>query len=367
MYRALTVDDDAAIRMQLKRMKVWGEPGGFELAGEATDGADAMNKLKNESFDLVITDIRMPKVDGIELLIHIIDQKLAPCVVFLSEHTEFRYAKQGLVYGAFDYLVKPVAEEDLRDLLYRARQHLASVRLAEEERQRSGSSDFLLPNAEISLLRDYMRDADKKSVDMAGIVAEKVLAAFGPDVDKGWTVLKNILQEETDKLYADSLWFGKFIDLRQVTIPETSSPAEPMQLIAVFMEAVRKTTDAARKFRCLDMYGPVVKEVSRYALENIDRNISANSIASSLFINRSYISQVFREKTGMTLGEYLTGLKMERAKALLDQEGIKIYELASRLGYKDIEYFSRLFKEHTGCSPAAYRDKICVPAENNIG
>ncbi len=355
VFRVLAVDDDWVIRRQLKRMKIWGVPSGFIIADEASDGSDAMQKLAAEPFDLVLTDIRMPKMDGIELLMAIIEQKLAPCVVFLSEHTEFRYAKQGLIHGAFDYLVKPIVEEDLVHLLHRTGQYLKSLRIT-EDRARVSEAMILLPVNEIGILKEYIRAVDSKSIEMAGVVAEKLLTAFSQDVNRAETVLENILQEARDTLREQAIWIEKFVDLRQITLHETGRLREPKQLIAAFTNVVRKIMDLANKFKCIERHGPLVRQVSRYVLENIGKEFSARDISVSLFINRCYISQAFKDKTGMTLGNYITGLKMERAKKLLNQGGIEVREIASELGYKDAEYFSRQFKKHTTYSPTAYRD-----------
>jgi len=98
MYRVLVVDDDVAVRYMLKRYKGW-ESFGFVLAGEASDGREALRKLDKEPFDVVISDIKMPGMDGIELLSELRNNGNDICVLFLSTHSDFSYAKQGIRLG----------------------------------------------------------------------------------------------------------------------------------------------------------------------------------------------------------------------------------------------------------------------------
>ena len=73
-------------------------------------------------------------------------------------------------------------------------------------------------------------------------------------------------------------------------------------------------------------------------------------------MNRKYISEVFRQKTGELLIDYITRVKMARAARLLSQSTRKTYEIALQLGYRDTEYFSRLFKKHMVVTPSEYRN-----------
>ncbi len=117
MYKTLIVDDRDIFLIELERLKVWGEISGFEVAGKANNGSQAIDLLKNNEYDLVLTDIRMPIIDGLQLLREIKKDNLCSCVVIISEYSEFNYARQGIVLGAFDYLVKPAAEESLLQVL----------------------------------------------------------------------------------------------------------------------------------------------------------------------------------------------------------------------------------------------------------
>jgi two-component system response regulator YesN len=101
----------------------------------------------------------------------------------------------------------------------------------------------------------------------------------------------------------------------------------------------------------------IVNQVCSCVLENIDGGLSLKTISEQLYINKSHISEVFKQKTGMQFIEYLTAVKMERAKKVITDSKLKTYEIADMLGFKDIEYFSKLFKKYIGCSPTEYRQK----------
>ncbi len=88
MYRVMLVDDEEIVRIELKRLLDW-EALGFEITIEARNGFDAISKLGQDTVDLVITDIKMPKIDGIELLRHLKENRLCSCIVFLSRLQRF--------------------------------------------------------------------------------------------------------------------------------------------------------------------------------------------------------------------------------------------------------------------------------------
>lgn len=120
MYKVLLVEDDTALRFIYSKMKTWSECG-FTISAEATNGKHALEILEKQSFDLIFTDIRMPFIDGIEMLRKLNDMGNTVPVVFASSYDEFEYARQGLILGAFDYLLKPVEQKKLAEVLNRAK------------------------------------------------------------------------------------------------------------------------------------------------------------------------------------------------------------------------------------------------------
>lgn len=125
MYKILIVDDDEALRFVYRKMTVWAEQG-FEIAKESSNGRDALEILKQDTFDVVITDIRMPIVDGIEMLRKMREKGIMTYTILLSSYNEFEYARQAMILGASDFVVKPVKKEELAEALNRARRYLDS-------------------------------------------------------------------------------------------------------------------------------------------------------------------------------------------------------------------------------------------------
>lgn len=116
MFKVLIVDDEPFIRLGLRKMINWEEEG-FSIVGEARNGIEALNIVNSEEIDLVITDISMPKMDGISFInkLRKYDQNIK--IVFLTGYREFEYAKQGISLGVKEYLLKPINPTELLNLL----------------------------------------------------------------------------------------------------------------------------------------------------------------------------------------------------------------------------------------------------------
>lgn len=89
-----------------------------------------------------------------------------------------------------------------------------------------------------------------------------------------------------------------------------------------------------------------------------DTELSVKSVCSRIFMSASYFSSLFKAHTGKTFVEYVTSIRMEKAKELLKHSSLKTYEIAMKTGYQDAQYFSVLFKKYTGDTPTDYRQKM---------
>ena len=127
MYRTLIVDDEPLMRTYLANNLTAICPF-FSVTGIASDGKEAMDWLQKQRFDLVITDIRMPEMDGLGLSKYIYEAFPRTKVIILSGYNEFEYARNALKYQVTDYLLKPLNDNDLSDVLMNVREQLDGER-----------------------------------------------------------------------------------------------------------------------------------------------------------------------------------------------------------------------------------------------
>lgn len=129
MMKVIITDDEIQIRKGL-RMKVDWEEEGFQIAGEASNGKEALELLRNMEIDLVITDMRMPIMDGLELAKQCQQEFPKVKVIVLSGYSDFELVRGSMKEGVKDYLLKPVAPDELVEALQKVR------KVIEEERRK---------------------------------------------------------------------------------------------------------------------------------------------------------------------------------------------------------------------------------------
>ena len=129
MYRVLLVDDEILVRTAMRENIEWRRLG-YELAGDCANGKEAMEFVKGQPVDVVLTDICMPYVDGIELSRFLYENYPEIVIVIFSGFGEFDYAKKAIQYRVSEYLLKPVTAMELSELLTRIRR-----KLEQEKRQ----------------------------------------------------------------------------------------------------------------------------------------------------------------------------------------------------------------------------------------
>lgn len=122
MYDVLIVEDEPIARESLKYLIDWRSLG-FEIRGEAENGEQALKLMRDHYYSLVLTDIRMPVMNGLDFVAAL--RKFSNAVVIITTgYDDFEYARQGLKLGVQDYLLKPVDEDDLAAVVERIREEL---------------------------------------------------------------------------------------------------------------------------------------------------------------------------------------------------------------------------------------------------
>ena len=106
-----------------------------------------------------------------------------------------------------------------------------------------------------------------------------------------------------------------------------------------------------------EKYSDIVANARKYMAENFQKDISLDEVSRVANVSPYYLSKIFKEETGETFVEYLTGLRMAHAKNLLKQRDKSIKQICMESGYSDPNYFSRIFKKTVGVTPSEYREE----------
>lgn len=317
----LFVEDDVGLIFLLKRFHLW-QGGIYRIKAVANDGREALKLLHQEHFQVVLTDIRMPVMDGIELLHQIRKERIQVQVILASDYSDFQYAKEGLRLGAVDYIEKPYTEEKLLEA-FRLLQVNSTGKIPTEKKQK--------------LFQQLLRG--KLSEELKNIPEDKkdLLADFDGRIELVQDLWERLSQRAVPLPFLEK-------------IPEKDGLLEQNGLF----EYVRYLENIVEKYH-LQEPDVMTNQMGTFLSENVREAGMLHKLADEMELSKDYINRIFREKWGLPISEYCTLVKMNRAKELLETTNCKVYEIAESLGYSTVDYFGRLFKSCVGCTPVHYR------------
>jgi len=197
MYKAILVDDEALIRDAVSKAISWNDYG-FELTAACQNAKEAVEILKNDTPDLVITDICMPFMDGLELSKYIYENYPQVIVIIISGYDDFEYAKSAMHYKVSEYLLKPVTANEFSAILSKVKSDLDDQSEAEEYLNKIKQSyDESLPALKMRFLESLISETPMP----AEYISEK-LDEFQPNLEGPYycVAILNILKEsESDE------------------------------------------------------------------------------------------------------------------------------------------------------------------------
>ncbi len=515
-YKVLIVDDEEIVCSGMRAFLNWEEMG-FSVVSTANSVAQALVYLESNDVDLVISDIRMPVQNGLQLLEAIREEYPDVKFIVLSAYGDFSYAQQAIRLGALDFLTKPVDFKELRDLLSQLRLTLDNERrqlhsLMEYKRLRQESllnglsKGYLRSLGEeqsgewglafdgrFQLLRVCLENSGlsydelnlrKKRVEelteallgrdgavyafnnelretailffpRSGTSAEEqalelssqlarggIKAVIGisdllegmASVKTGYAQAGRALQYKMIKPQSPVIQFreiGSILFWEGLANEETitrllelvsgqGGREEVLTLICGWIDSVSGGAEAAHSevyalcvqimlmisshlSNCVDeelglcgapyaiirrlllcgsvseakgiiaeyvdeLYktveglgrpaacGNIINHIKQYIGEHYAEDVSLNSLADMFYIHPVYLSRLFKERTGINFIDYITDVRISKAKEFLQKPSYRICDVSQMVGYESPRYFSKLFKSISGMTPKEYRD-----------
>jgi len=259
--KIIIVDDEYLIRNLIRNCIDW-ESLDVEIIGEASNAHECLSLIEKNKPDIVLTDINMPLTNGLDMSKHLLDKYPEVKVIVITGYNEFEYAKRSIRLGISDFILKPVDDEELKEVVLRIKEKI---------------------------------EKEKAEINEVKIIKETI---------------------------------G---DLTEI------------------MEAEEGDDD-----KCIN-----INQIKKYIIKNIsNQELSLKSVAQHFYLNSSYLSRFFKEKTNENFGEYITKIKMEIALKMIENPNVKAYEIAKRIGFDDPNYFSNWFKKYKGQSIKDYKKSI---------
>lgn len=176
LYGIMLADDEEEVRKAIIRKMDW-EKLGFKVVGDAENGEDALEKLEQLEPDVVMTDIRMPYMDGLTLAARIREQHPSIKILIFSGYDDFEYAQQAIKLGVTEYILKPVNCQELAEILERVRLNL------DQEIEQRRNIDTLRESylGSLPILRElFLNDLVRKTADIGSVMPK--LREYGIDI-----------------------------------------------------------------------------------------------------------------------------------------------------------------------------------------
>ncbi|HEY5587239.1 MAG TPA: response regulator [Ruminiclostridium sp.] len=538
MLKVLLVDDEEWVRLDLRECIKWCSFD-LEIAGEAQNGVEAKIAIEKLLPDIVITDIRMPLIDGIKLIEYIHEAYPQIITIIISGYSEFEYARSAITFNVFDYILKPIEEEKLKEVLKKAIEKIQTNQNNKEsflsfKMQLNESKPYMKnkllnelisnDNMETDNIQEILKKADfdfsylsyvviaVKVLNFSEIITEK----YSNDCSLGEYSLLNIIEEivcdkndavvfknyyrqnelviikgvndkgdgstftelfslasrikdtiqefigfelfigiskvfndirnicnsyiqaieviekagmmsynsiacsnelEAQKdyyaypdnkgkelmYYIENGYREKVFDLINAMFDEvgenrnyiTVSIKSTILKLTISIENILNKFNLALKdilgvdfipskviydtFKIDDLKecfvmivtnvmnyidekkikgtGNIVNDILDFLNKFYYEDINVISVSGKFFINPSYLSRVFKIKTGLNFNDYITKLRMNKASELLTNKELKVEDVSIMVGYENVNYFFKKFKDHYGCTPSKFRER----------
>lgn len=413
MNYVLLVDDEPTILNGIRSFIPWDQYQ-CEVAAALTDGSSALEYIERHPVDIVIADIKMPGISGLELAKILSSRFPAIKTIILTGHSDFLYAQTAITYNVVDFIIKTNPLERLEAAVCKAVEALEDQRhrtlaLADlsdrvekykDEVRRRFLRDMLLfhhPEKERPLhMQDLQiqmpgrfaimacRIALRKKLDQpeapvlssafdfisrAAQAIQADVVPLSPDTAAILVPLSTSATEDEEQHlqgFARSLQNLTYHVIPVEIYLGCSHPCEDMdRLASVYEETLqcipRSKADAHTLYRpnrkdAVELItNPLVRTVVRHIHSHFPSPLTLESLASLVPVTPSYLSSTFSRVMGESVFTYLNRYRISQAQLLIARGDDKLYEVAEKCGFNDAAYFSKAFKKYTGLSPLEYR------------
>lgn len=390
MFKVLIADDEPKILKGLNQ-KVQKMGLGLEVVGLARDGRETYELAKSLRPDILLLDICMPFMNGLDMLEKLNDLNISMKVIVITGHEEFEYARKALELSVDAYLLKPVEIPELKGRLSKVIQSLIVER--EDARLRDYAADQLQKRKDF-LAEVFLRDIIREEYSDEEITAYCDQLGIRPDLRYQLMLIVDSMESSMSAasefylryevegaarerfaacphsfLFPDSR--GNVLWLYDRSCPGSAQLAgqlpdllsgllrRPLRVESAEVASLEKLPEAYEQLISLVFDG---SQSSRFVAEAQNciardygkQDLNLVEVAENIGITPTYLSRLMKQELGLSFSKYLTKTRINQAIKLINQ-GLLLKDIAPMVGYSSPYYFSTAFKRIMGTAPIDYR------------
>lgn len=392
-YNLIIIDDELNQLRQLKNIVDWNALG-FNITGMFSDVEKAMEFFKNNEVSVILSDIKMHGLSGLDLAKYCYYHYPSTKIVFMSAFKDFEYAQQALQCNVYSYLLKPLSADIITREFTKLYNAISTAKTESGDRWNSILENshqlfcmLMTQQSDLYKITNLLNDAgifidpndchtsviNVKIIDSAKYFSniwyhgkERLITALSriisAETPVWYCVLINFIYDSFNILILSKqdIAFKTF----RKNIYEYTEQLHDMLLNTLSMTTSVNVRQISENLSGLNVASPAANapisdkaldDVLKYINEHYNEDIALTEIASLSGFNPVYFSSLFKKKTGVTFVDYLTGIRIDHAKKLLKDTNLKISQISAMVGYNYNSYFSKTFKNITGYLPNEYR------------
>ena len=402
MYKLVIIDDEYLVREGIKKTIDWNSHN-VDLIGEASNGEEGYEVISRLKPDVIITDAKMPILNGLDLAKRLHDENYDGIIIVLSGYREFEYAQKAVDSEVFNYLLKPITNDELVNTVCEAINKLESKR---SERKILSLYEESQDYIKLKIVRDIIRS---KKLDItqvknqletnrlpffeSGVVVVITMDDYDEEFHDELRVLEELIVDDLDEegiLHIEALYHNRLVFILNsdenggyrvlkhcldhyeeqndaVTFSSAiSNPFDSIKQVSREYEVAKNLADSELMLSmnsildAKNSHGRYSKNTGR-ALQIIFNEyyqaLTVKYVAEKIDVSESYLAHLLKDDLGKTFNTLLTDCRIAHAKKLLKEKKFRVNEVAFKVGYNDERYFAAIFKKHVGVPPSKFQEE----------
>ena len=389
----IIVDDEEFITASLSRFIAEYHPE-YKVAGTFSNVQEAISFLRKKPIDVIISDIRMPGTDGLEMIRQIREFLPKAEILIISGYSEFEYAQKACAYRVTNYLLKPIDRKELssnlKNIAERFKKLLPNSNHEDDETQMvfidllcRVISDKQELHRRFDELELSTQSADWKGCFLSVTLKDDTLHLLTRTVDDISAAMLNGIRSQLSQ-YISIYLFRHHMNFYFVLLSSQALPFFSVQSLSDSLSKILGHLCSAKTITVFDSLDDllttqempvhavdsdiesdqVIKHAKDFIRAHYADNLSREDVANAVYLDGAYFSRLFKQKAGMSFISYLTQVRMEKAVELLATQ-MSTTEIASAVGYLHRNRFITNFKEYSGYTPNEYRKKFLMGEGQN--